>query len=47
MSDNRVKTWTVRVWDGFSTKEFSREGTYEQVRNSLAGYPPGYIWSIQ
>lgn len=39
--------WTVVVWDGNSTNEFTREGTYEQVYNSCAGYPPGYIWSIK
>lgn len=39
--------WTVKIWDGFSTNETPRFGTYEQVRNSLAALPPGYIWSIE
>lgn len=42
-----MRQWTVKVWDGFSTQEFQRYGTYEQVRMSMAGYPPAYIWSIQ
>lgn len=42
-----MKNWTVRVFDGCSTIEFQRTGTYEQVRNSLAGLPPAYIWSIE
>lgn len=42
-----MKQWTVKVYDGFSTQEFQRYGTYEQVRNSLAGFPPAYIWSIE
>jgi hypothetical protein len=41
------RQWTVKVYDGCSTQEFQRYGTYEQVRTSLAGYPPAYIWSIQ
>jgi len=41
------RNWTVRVWDCYSTNEFQRYGTYEQVRNSLAGLPPTYIWSIE
>jgi hypothetical protein len=44
MSNQTV--WRVRVWDGYSTWVHCRKGTYEQVRNSLAGLPPGYIWSI-
>lgn len=39
--------WTVKIWDGFSNREESRQGTYEQVRNSLAGLPASHIWSIQ
>lgn len=39
--------WTIRVWDGHSTNSFERYGSYEQIRNSLAGYPPAYIWSIE
>ena len=42
-----MKNWTVKVYDGFSTQEFQRYGTYEQVRNSFAGFPPSYIWSIE
>jgi len=38
--------WIIRVWDGFSTREFPRNGTYEQVANTCANYPPSYIWSI-
>jgi len=41
------RQWTVKVWDGYSTQVFQRYGTYEQVSNSMAGYPPAYIWSIQ
>lgn len=39
--------WTVKIWDGFSNNYSTRTGTYEQVRRSLAGLPPGYIWSIE
>lgn len=39
--------WTIHLWDGFSSSELQREGTYNQVRNSCAGYPPAYIWSIK
>ncbi len=39
--------WNIHVWDGYSTNTFTREGTYEQVFNSCAGYPPAYIWSIE
>jgi hypothetical protein len=42
-----MRTWTVSVWDGNSTYTFQRRGTYQQVANSLAGFPPAYIWSIQ
>jgi hypothetical protein len=42
-----MKQWLVKVWDGYSTNSFHRYGTYEQVRNSLVGLPPGYIWSIE
>lgn len=44
---SETRQWTVKVWDGNSTSEFLRRGTYEEVYNSLAGYPPSYIWSIQ
>ena len=39
--------WTVKIWDGFSNREEPREGTYEQVRNTLAGLPESHIWSIE
>jgi len=39
--------WTVKIWDGFSSREEQREGTYEQVRNTLAGLPESHIWSIE
>lgn len=39
--------YIVKIWDGLSTNEAPRYGTYEQVRNSLAGLPPGFIWSIE
>lgn len=42
-----MRQWTVKVYDGYSTQEFQRYGTYEQVRNSLAVFPPAYIWSIE
>lgn len=42
-----MRNWTVKVWDGFTNVSFQRYGTYEYVRNSLAGYPPSYIWSIE
>lgn len=41
------RPWLVRVWDGNSMCEFLRVGTYEQVRNTCAGYPPAYLWSIE
>lgn len=42
-----VKTWTVKIWDGYGTGTFQRRGTYEQVVSSLAGYPASHIWSVQ
>lgn len=39
--------WLVKVWDGYSSREVYRNGTYGQVANTCAGYPPGYIWSIE
>lgn len=39
--------WKINVWDGYSTRQFFRDGTYNQVANTCAGYPPGYIWSIE
>lgn len=48
MSSPSIATrWLLKLWDGFTASESIREGSYEQVRNSCAGYPPGYIWSIQ
>ena len=44
MSD--AKVWIVSVWDGNSSYSFERYGTYQQVVNTLAGYPPAYIWSV-
>jgi hypothetical protein len=46
-TSQRPPRWIVKLWDGFSSNELERFGTYEQVRNSCAGYPPGYIWSIE
>ena len=43
----RQRQWTVRIWDGHSNSEYQRQGTYQQVANSLAGLPPAYIWSIE
>ena len=42
-----MRQWTIKLWDGHSCQEFQRHGTYDQVRNSLAGLPPAYIWSIE
>ena len=42
-----AKHWTVKAWDGNSSYSFERYGTYEQVVNTLAGYPPAYIWSVE
>jgi len=42
-----MKQWTVKIFNGFSTSEFQRYGTYEYVRNSLIMLPPSHIWSIQ
>jgi hypothetical protein len=39
--------WTVKLWDGFSSRDFERTGSYEQVYNSLAGSPASHIWSIE
>lgn len=41
------KVWTVTVFDGYTTNTVQRKGTYEQVVNSCASYPPGYHWSIK
>lgn len=38
--------WVINVWDGNSSWSFQRKGSYEAIVNSLAGYPPAYIWSI-
>lgn len=38
--------WKVNIWDGFSNREEVREGSYEQVRNGLAGLPASHLWSI-
>ncbi|MBO0501834.1 hypothetical protein J1C51_23965 [Chromobacterium haemolyticum] len=46
-TSQRPARWIVKLWDGFSSHELERSGSYEQVRNSCAGYPPGYIWSIE
>lgn len=39
--------WTIKVWDGFSSRSFTRKGTYQAL---AAAYiycaPPGYIVSI-
>jgi hypothetical protein len=42
-----ARQWKIRIFDTFSTIEFTRFGTYEQVRNKLSGLPPSYIWSIE
>lgn len=39
--------WWVKVWDGNSSRESLREGSYEYVRNTLAGLPASHIWSIE
>lgn len=39
--------WKIRVWDCFSSWDIYREGTYDYVYNSCAGYPPAYIWTIE
>lgn len=41
-----MKMWTVRVWDGYSTRVYPEYGTYEQVVNTLAGFPPSCIWTV-
>lgn len=46
-TSQRPGRWIIKLWDGFSSHELERSGSYEQVRNSCAGYPPGYIWSIE
>jgi hypothetical protein len=38
--------WKIILYDGYSTYEIHRNGTYDYVSNSCAGYPPGYIWAI-
>lgn len=43
---NDERAWTVSVWDGHSTRQFQRHGTYEQAAATCAHYPPAYIWSI-
>jgi hypothetical protein len=40
-------TWTIKIWDGYTTNTIQRQGTYDQVRNTLVGLPPAYIWSIE
>lgn len=39
--------WVITVYDGYSTNIFERKGSYEQVVDSCAGYPPGYLWTIK
>ena len=41
------RNWKIRIFDAFSTIEYTRFGTYAQVSNTLAGLPPSYIWSIE
>lgn len=41
-----MKQWTIKVFDGFSNIELIRFGTYEQIYNFCAGFPPSYIFSI-
>ncbi|QDJ96232.1 hypothetical protein Xoosp13_45 [Xanthomonas phage Xoo-sp13] len=42
-----LERWKIRVWDGFSSWDIIREGSYEQVYNSCAGYPAAYIWTVE
>ncbi|QXW20368.1 hypothetical protein KXJ72_17530 (plasmid) [Comamonas aquatica] len=39
------RTWSIRVWDGNTTHEYTRYGTYEQVTAPLRAAPESYIWS--
>jgi hypothetical protein len=39
--------WLVKIWDGNSTREFERNGSYEQVRMSLTSLPHSHIVSIE
>lgn len=39
--------WTIKVYDGFSSRSFTRTGTYEALANAyIYNAPPGYIVSI-
>lgn len=46
MRNDRTARWIVKLWDGCSHSEIEHEGTYDQVSNSCATYPPGHIWYI-
>jgi hypothetical protein len=45
--DVNMTNWVITVWDGFSNNTYDRKGSYDEVRMTCAGYPPGYIWSIE
>lgn len=39
--------WTIKVWDGFSSRSFTRKGTYGALAQAyIHNAPPGYIVSI-
>lgn len=42
-----VNNWRIKVFNGVSKSEFLRTGTYSQVAATMAGKPPGCIWSIE
>lgn len=37
--------WRIRVWNGYTTNEYFRGGSYEEATRHLRHLPPGYIWS--
>lgn len=45
MSDESL--WTIKIWDGFSSRSFTRTGTYNALAMTyIYNAPPGHIVSI-
>ncbi len=45
-----MRNWDLRLWDGYQNRSMTFKATnYHHARfvAGVAGYPPGYIWSIE
>lgn len=47
VAEGSEQRWLIKIWDGNSNREIERKGSYEQVKNSLAGLPHSHIVSIE